>query len=297
MADRKHIWRTVRRVWIAVGLASPFVLWWGFNAKNLPPGVLTSDGRVEIVRASDTINFRPRPDDPARAGLIFFPGGLVEPDAYAPMARRLAEQGHHVVIVRLPYRLAPTRAYRGFVFETAAQTLTAPPRPWVIGGHSRGGKLAAEFVDEHRSQVAGLALIATTHPRERDLSALPACIPVVKIYGTRDGIAPPDEGRKYHHYLPPHTAYTEIVGGNHTQFAYYRFQLLDRRPRIDRETQQQKLIDALMTVLRPQWSGGSQPPCPGFAPDRFRGHKLSRSDQPPGGRPVQVGNGPFRGNS
>lgn len=267
---RRRIWRIVRRVWIALGLASPLILWWGFNTKDLPPGTLVTDDRVEIVRATDTINFRPRPDDPARAGLIFFPGGLVKPEAYAPMARRLAELGHHVVIVRLPYRLAPTHAYHQFVFETALQTLTAPPRPWVIGGHSRGGKLAAEFADVHRTKIAGVALIGTTHPRDRDLSKLPVCIPVLKVYATRDGVAPPGEGARNHGNLPPHTGYVEIDGGNHTQFGYYRFQLLDRRPGIDRETQQQQLIDAVLMVLRPQWIGGGRPPCPGFAPDRFR---------------------------
>ncbi len=258
----RRVWRVVRIVWITLGLASPLVMWWGMSAAGLPPGTLTSDARVEIVRATDTINFRPRPDDPARTGLIFFPGGLVQPEAYAPMARRLAEQGHHVVIVRLPYRLAPTHAYHQFVFATARETLTAPARPWIVGGHSRGGKLAAEFVAEHPASVAGLALIGTTHPREVDLSGLPLCVPVLKIYATRDGVARPEDMDAYRANLPPHTGYREIAGGNHTQFGYYRFQLLDKRPSIDREEQQRQLVDGLLTVLRPQYSGGARPPCP-----------------------------------
>lgn len=246
-----------------LGLASPFVLWWGFNAKDLPDGVLVSDARVEIVRAQDTINFRPRPDDPAFPGLIFFPGGLVEPEAYAPMARRLAERGHHVVIVRLPFRMAPTHAYHRLVFETARETLTSPPRPWVIGGHSKGGKLAAEFVSEQRpSQIAGLVLIGTTHPRDHDLSKLPLCVPVLRILGTRDGIASPEDAMKNRAMLPPHAGTLEIEGGNHTQFGYYRFQLMDRRPTIDRETQQQQMLDGILMVLRPHYVGGARPPCP-----------------------------------
>ena len=260
--DRKVLWRRVRIVWIVLGLASPFVLWWGFNAKDLPPGVLVSDARVEIVRATDTINFRPRPDDPTRAGLIFFPGGLVAPEGYAPMARRLAEHGHHVVIVRLPYRLAPTHAYHRLVFDTARETLVSPKRPWVIGGHSRGGKLAAEFASEHPNEIAGLALIGTTHPRDRDLSKLPLCVPVLKILGTRDGIASPEESRKHAANLPPHTGYIEIEGANHTQFGYYRFQLMDKRPAIDRDTQQRQLVDGLLSILNQQYLGGQRPPCP-----------------------------------
>jgi pimeloyl-ACP methyl ester carboxylesterase len=260
---RRRIWRVVRIVWIVLGVASPFVMWHGFNAVDLPPGTLVSDARVEIVRAQDTINVRPRPDDPARTGLIFFPGGLVEPDAYAPMARRLAEQGHHVVIVRLPYRLAPTHAYHRLVFDTARETLTSPPRPWVIGGHSRGAKLAAEFASEHPGQIAGLVLIASTHPRDRDLSTLPPCVPVLKIFGTRDGVAPRDEMDKYRGNLPPHTGYLEIEGANHTQFGYYRYQLFGGRPTIDRETQQRKMLEGILMVLRPQYIDGARPACPG----------------------------------
>ncbi|MDQ3070391.1 MAG: alpha/beta hydrolase [Acidobacteriota bacterium] len=237
-------------------MASPLILIYGMSAAGLPPGTLTSDDRVEIVRGAKSIDFRPRPDDPSRAGLIFFPGGLVDPEAYAPMARRLAEAGHHVVIVRLPFRLAPTHTYHEMVFETVRGTLQAPPRPWVIGGHSRGGKLASEFVAERRGRVAGLVLVATTHPREVDLSQIPPCVPVLRIAGSRDGVASVTGMAESRGKLPPHAGYLEIEGANHSQFGYYRFQLLDGRAGIDREAQQQRLVEALLGVLRPLPAAG-----------------------------------------
>jgi pimeloyl-ACP methyl ester carboxylesterase len=269
--DRRRVWRLVRILVLALVAGAVFGAWYGMRASGLPPGTFTSDARVEIVRATDTIDFRPRPDDPSRAGLIFFPNILVAPEAYAPMARRLAELGHHVVIVRLPFRLAPTHAYHRMVFETARGTLTAPPRPWVIAGHSRGGKFAAEFVSEQQpASIAGLALIGTTHPRDRDLSGLPLCVPVLRISGTRDGIAPRSEVMAFRRNLPGHTGYLDIEGANNGQFAYYRFQPFDQRASIDRETQQQKLVEGLLMILRQQWMnatesqpGGSRPPCPG----------------------------------
>lgn len=251
--DRRRVWRIVRVIVIGAVLALALVSWWGMRAAGLPPGTFASDAGVEIVRATDTIDFRPRPDDPARAGLIFFPNILVAPEAYAPMARRLAELGHHVVIIKLPFRLAPTHAYHRMVFETARGTLTATPRPWVIAGHSRGGKFAAEFVlEQPPASVAGLALIGTTHPRDRNLSGLPACLPVLRISGTRDGIAPPSGIEAFRGNVPAHTRSVVIEGGNNAQFAYYRFQPLDRSATIDRASQQQKLIEALLTILRPQ---------------------------------------------
>ena len=255
--NRRRVWRIIGVILVGGMVAAALVSWWGMRAAGLPETTFISDTRVEIVRGSESIDFRPRPDDLARAGLIFFPNILVAPEAYAPMARRLAELGHHVVIIRLPFRLAPTHAYHEMVFETARGTLTAAPRPWVIAGHSRGGKFAAEFVAEQPpAAVAGLALVGTTHPREIDLSALPPCVPVLKVSASRDGVARESESARFRHNLPPHTRFISIEGGNHTQFGSYRYQLLDKGASIDRETQQRQLIEALLSVLRRQPASG-----------------------------------------
>lgn len=250
--DRRRVWRVVRVVWASLGIASLFALWFGVSAAGLPPGTLVSDDRVEIVRGTDTINFRPRPDDPARTGLIFFPGAMVQPEAYAPMARRLAEAGHPVVIVKLPFRLAPTPAYEEMVFATARETMAASARRWAVGGHSRGGMLATRFANSYPERIAGLALVGTTHPRELSLAALPPSVPVSKIFGSRDGVATPDDVRRYAGNLPPQTVFVEIEGANHRQFGYYRYQLMDGRATIDREEQQRRLVEALLALLGPR---------------------------------------------
>ena len=46
------------------------------------------------------------PVDATDTGLIFYPGGLVEPTAYAPVLHQIAEQGVLVVIVPMPLNLA-----------------------------------------------------------------------------------------------------------------------------------------------------------------------------------------------
>ncbi len=40
------------------------------------------------------------------SGLLLLPGCPVDPVAYAPLARRVAEQGHPAIIVKVPYRCA-----------------------------------------------------------------------------------------------------------------------------------------------------------------------------------------------
>lgn len=231
----------------------------GMTTSGIPEGTFTSDARVEIVRGTESVDFRPRPDNPNQAGLIFFPGGLVAAEAYGPMARRLAEQGHAVSIVRLPFRTAPTPAYQEMAFETARSTMAASPRRWVVGGHSRGGMLATRFAQTLSRPMPGLALVGTTHPREIDLSALAPCVPVVKVSASRDGVAREAESARFRHNLPPHTRFVSIEGGNHTQFGYYRYQLLDKRPSIDRETQQRQLVEALLLVLRAEPAAAAGP--------------------------------------
>lgn len=248
MTSGRRIWRVVRIVWVTLGVASVFALFWGVGASGLPDNTFVSDERVEMVQGTDTIDFRPRPDDPSRAGLVFFPGALVSPDAYAPMARTLAEHGHRAVIVRLPFRMAPTPSYEEMAFQTARQTMAAAaPRPWVVGGHSRGGMLATRFAAGDPGRVAGLALVATTHPREVNLSWL--TMPVLKVYGSHDGLATPAEVRRYAPNLPADTTLVEVEGGNHRNFGYYRFQLMDGRAGIPRDAQQARLIEALLALF------------------------------------------------
>ena len=56
------------------------------------------------VRQDKFIVFEP--DKKTKIGLIFYPGGLVEPSAYAPVLHQIAEEGVLVVIAPMPFNLA-----------------------------------------------------------------------------------------------------------------------------------------------------------------------------------------------
>lgn len=136
-----------------------------------------------------------------------------------------------------------------------ARTLPKHPRvikaepnvAWVLAGHSRGGMLASRFVRENSTGLAGLVLIATTHPR--DFSLANVTMPVTRIYGTSDGVATYAKMRQNQHLLPQNTTWIAIPGGNHVQFGYYRHQLGDHRATISRADQQTLLASALLNAL------------------------------------------------
>jgi pimeloyl-ACP methyl ester carboxylesterase len=249
--DNRHVRASIRRglryLWIIAGLSFTAWLYIGFQAVDLPDGVLKSDQYVAVKTTDHGLEFRGRVN--ARpVGVIFLPGGMVEPVAYAPLLRRIAGLGYPAHLLYLPTRCACTDVQVRELFQTIYRVIRAEPKmDWILSGHSRGGMLAARFVHEDDSGLAGLALIATTHPR--DFSLAGATMPITKIYGTRDGVATYAGMRRNRHLLPKNTTWVEIPGANHVQFGYYRHQLGDDQATISRGEQQKLLEIALLNAL------------------------------------------------
>jgi pimeloyl-ACP methyl ester carboxylesterase len=243
--------RKLKRIWVATGLVVSVLfvgyMLVGFRPNRIARASLASDASVEVSRRPDGFTFRPLARERAEAVLLFA-GALVDPGAYAPLMRRLAQRGHGGVVLSLPARTAPTRAHREQAISRALEIIAASPgHAWVVGGHSKGGVIAAELAHTHPESLAGLLLVGTSHPRDFSLSTLER--PVLKVYGTRDGLASEEEVHQFASNLPSATRFVEIAGGNHAQFGYYGYQLGDRRATITREEQQEQLLEAITDFL------------------------------------------------
>ena len=94
-----------------------------------------------IVQGSDMIVLYPEEDNASDIGLIFYPGGKVETEAYAPLLDQLAEQGITCVLVEMPLHLA--------VFDINAADDIYEQFPeitsWYLCGHSLGGAMASQL--------------------------------------------------------------------------------------------------------------------------------------------------------
>jgi pimeloyl-ACP methyl ester carboxylesterase len=172
----------------------------------------------------------------------------VDPKAYAPLARSIAERGHEVVIVKLPMRLAPFEFQKEEAVERGRSWIESHPGRWVAAGHSLGGVISCRLAAAYGDLLAGLVLIGTSHPVVLDLSQV--AFPVTKVYATNDGLATVEKVEATRRHLPPHTRWVRIEGGNHGQFGWYGRQLHDRPATISREEQQARTIEALLDVLR-----------------------------------------------
>ena len=238
----------IRRIWAGAGLCFTAWLAWNAQAHGVDPALLQSSEAVAVRDSGAILQFTPRRDS-ASAGLIFLPGGAVDPHAYVPLLRAVAEAGHPVVLVRLPWRAAPTAASRRVVWDRILAISTSnPDRRWILAGHSRGAALGARFAGEHPDALAGLVLIATTHPKQASLATLP--IPVTKIYATHDCVADSAAVFANAHLLPASTRWVRLDGGNHRQFGWYGAQLGDCRATISRAAQQARTLEVLLETLR-----------------------------------------------
>ncbi len=232
-----------RLIWITAGLAFFGWLIRGFQVADLPDEMFRAMPEIEIERYTTESRFLPKGKE-RDVGLIFFPGAMVDPLAYDPLARRVARRGFPVLVLHLPRRVA----FGSAVDEVMTRALDKTRKGrWAVGGHSRGGMLASEFGYLYPERVAGLILIGTTHPRDRDLSAFR--YPVTKIMGSLDGVAPVSKSKENAGKLPPQARMVTIEGGNHAQFGYYRYQLFDGAAAIGREEQQRQLTGAVLAAL------------------------------------------------
>jgi pimeloyl-ACP methyl ester carboxylesterase len=230
----------------AVALAALVVLWVGgfYGWTRVARYAAFPEAAAVAARAATERGWYVfEPSGEATAGLVFYPGGLVDAAAYAPLMRRLADGGVLAVIVPMPLDLAVLGIGR------AAEVVAAFPRvdTWVIGGHSLGGAMAAEFVKGNPGLVDGIVLLASYPAASTDLSALP--IRALSTYGTRNGVTPPEGFEASLARLPPGTELVVIDGGNHAQFGHYGPQSGDGVATIDRDEQQRQTVETVLAFL------------------------------------------------
>jgi pimeloyl-ACP methyl ester carboxylesterase len=254
------LWRTIRRIWIITGSTFfvVFTLWaliayqaWGVE------GAMASDRQVEVIDSDEAIHFRPQAPRSA-SGLLFFPGALVDPQAYAPLARAVAASGAPAVIVKVPARGGFSIASPGEVVGRALGLIeVSGEQPWVVAGHSKGAFFAVLFTQEHPDRTKELVLLGSTHPRDFDFSS--TTVPVTKLYGTRDGIAPERRVHEAARNLPASTRWVRIEGGNHSQFGSYGFQPMDHWATISRAEQQRVVVREVVRAIQNPGSAHATP--------------------------------------
>lgn len=196
-----------------------------------------ADG-VSVSRLSDgKMAFVPQQ---VRAGMIFYPGAKVQPEAYAPLLTDCAQQGILCVLVEPPFNLA-------LLDVDAAEGVQAQfpdVSTWLIAGHSMGGVAAAEYAARHEDDFDGIVFVAS-YPSV-DLASFNG--KVVSILAENDGVLNREKYEDAKEKLPSDTREVVIAGGNHASFGNYGIQDGDGQASITRAEQQAQTAAAIVEL-------------------------------------------------
>lgn len=241
------MWKWFRRLSsvslvVVAAAVSGFVIWANNPLAPMPEALaaLESDSAVEVKPEKNWVVFSPVDASPT-TGFIFYPGGHVDANAYAPQLRKIAENGYLTILVSMPFNLAV------FGIEDATPVIEGFPNieHWAIGGHSLGGAMAARYVQSNPTAIDGLVFWAS-YP-DIDLSDFE--LSAVSIYGTNDAVAQSSMVLEAVDRLPSETAFVAIEGGNHSQFGWYGLQPGDNTATISYENQQEQIVNATVELL------------------------------------------------
>jgi pimeloyl-ACP methyl ester carboxylesterase len=200
----------------------------------------TSDA-VQVTSTDAWIRFTPKQQ--ASPSVIFYPGGLVRPESYAPLAQALALKGHQTYVAKMPFHLAVLAGNRAEDI-----LLEQPVDHFVIGGHSLGGVMAARYAAAHPERIIGVYFLGS-YPdakgslRERNL-------PVLSLMGSLDGLVDREVYESAKQYVPGAAQFALIQGGNHSQFGSYGLQKGDLPASISSESQIQVTVHYIIEWLR-----------------------------------------------
>lgn len=217
-------------------------LWYAQPQPLLPEATaaLASTERATYDGSDGLITYTPTAGTPT-TGLILYPGGKVPSAAYAPQARAIAESGYLTVIVSVPFNFA--------VFDIGAAQPVIDAHPeiehWVVGGHSLGGAMAAQFLSGNPGAADGLVFWAAYSAADisgQDLA-------VASIYGSLDTGVPSYTSATAIANVGPNLVTTVIDGGNHEQMGWYTGQPNDPPATVSRVDQQAQAIAATKRLL------------------------------------------------
>ncbi len=212
--------------------------------KPLTDSFNVQEAQTQVAKVDSFITVLPtvamRPD----TAMVFYPGALVEPEAYIPTARMIAgATGMMVVIVPMPLDLAVLAPQRGMAVLERFPEITH----WYASGHSLGGAMAATLVAKNPSSFAGLVFMAAYPAKSSPL--VDSGVPVLSLYAQFDGLATLDKIEASRPLLPADTWFYLIQGGNHAGFGDYGPQKNDGQATITASEQWAIVAEAIAQFI------------------------------------------------
>lgn len=210
-----------------------------YHASDTAIEALASSDQVQVQKLENgTLVFEP---EEIQAGIIFYPGGKVQYESYAPLMKAWAKEGFLCILPHMPGNLAVLDINAADSY----QELYPEVEHWYMAGHSLGGSMAASYVEKHADEYDGLILLAaysTADLSDTDLQ-------VISLYGSNDGVLNMEKYEENRDNLPADAVEQIIDGGCHAYFGSYGKQDGDGEPTITQKKQIEITVDAIINYL------------------------------------------------
>lgn len=224
----------------------------------LPENAEFNHDEYELLETHDYLLIKPISGE-LKTGLMFIPGGLVDPRAYIKSFERFTlDHQMPVLILKVRSNLAVFNSRQARRVRNEFKD-----KKWYIGGHSLGGVVAAMSVGQEPDSYEGLFLQGSYSIT--DLSHWDE--PVFSFIAENDGLIDSTAFEENEPHLPegiyidsPYslglgdthgkTVYYTIKGGNHAQFGNYGEQEGDLQAEISAKKQQSEFFNVLTILMR-----------------------------------------------
>ena len=197
-----------------------------------------TDNQIHIPEQNGYISFLP--ENPV-AGFIFYPGGKVACEAYAPLLYKCAQAGILCVMPRMPLNLAVFGIDRADGIQKRYPQISK----WYIGGHSLGGSMAAQYLSAHSDAFDGLILLASYSASDLHDSN----ISVLSVYGSEDHVLNMNKYQVNKKNLPDDLTEKIIPGGIHSYFGMYGLQKGDGTPAVSNSNQLDMTVQLIVSWI------------------------------------------------
>lgn len=245
--------RVRRRIWTIVVVIGLVAAGYGVGVSQAtvvrPPLVLGQDAITDAASATVTVTLEDvggqvihvAATGPRKVAFVFYPGGLVRPQSYEWLGRALSAYGVETWIPVMPFDLAVTGIDRADAILGQVGDV-----PVVIGGHSLGGAMAADYASKHADNLDGLVLCAA-YPAGNVTVA--ASWPVLSLRAERDGVAAAADVQGGLDRLPAGSKLVTIDGAVHAFFGRYGPQQGDGTPTVSRSDAEKAIVAAIAAYL------------------------------------------------
>ena len=171
--------------------------------------------------------------------LIFYPGALVEKEAYAQLTYELAENGIDTFLADMPLRFA-------LLGINSADGIIASHSydEWYMAGHSLGGSAASIYTAGTKNDINGLVLLAS-YPVDKLGDSVSGCL----IYGDDDKVLSRERYENNRALFTGRITELCIEGGNHAQFGSYGAQLGDGAAEISPDEQKRITVEEIVKFV------------------------------------------------